>query len=71
MKIIHEARKIKVLYFLADSLNNSTRNNLNLVLDYKDSLKKEKALLRIFDNQSRNMKGAFSKWRNFVQIRGI
>ena len=50
MKIIHEAKKVKSLYFMADQLNTATKNSLLLVLDYKDSLKKEKALLRIFEN---------------------
>jgi hypothetical protein len=71
MKIIHEARKIKSLYFLSEQLTTVTRFAYMPIFDYKESLKKEKALMRIFDNQTRNMKGGFIKWRNFVQIRAI
>jgi predicted ribonuclease YlaK len=66
--VINNALKIKDLLKFLESLNELTHSGLAPILDYKDQMKKEKAILRILENSKLNMRAAFNKWRNDNQI---
>lgn len=71
MKIINEARKVRLFYSLLDNLNQITATNLKPIIDYKDEQKKEKVIRKFIEISQINLSDSFNIWKNANKIASI
>lgn len=69
--IVREGKKCRYVSGFIETLNEIARNNLAPLLDSKDSGLKEYAIERILMNTGNNLRDAFNRWKNFMEVKHI
>lgn len=68
MDILNEGKKCKGIIAFFDSLNLIAQENFAPLIESKESKIKEAAIEKIMTNANYNLRAAFLRWKNNVEI---